>query len=62
MENYVCVDYLCCPETKLPVTSKGQVFENRTYYAVSGISITELLMIIISCHGFVKNKKSVVIL
>ena len=26
MEKFVCVDYLCCPETKLHVTSKGQGF------------------------------------
>ena len=34
MENFVYVDYLCCPETKLHVTSKVQWFENRTYNAV----------------------------
>ena len=41
MDNFVCVDYLCCPETKPHVTSKCQGFENRTYNAVSGISIPE---------------------
>ena len=42
MENYVCVYYLCFPQTKLHVTSKGKGFENREYNAVSGIGITEL--------------------
>ena len=58
MENFVCVDYLCCTETKLHVTSKGQGFENRTYNSVPGIGIPEPLMNIILCHGFVNNTKS----
>ena len=62
MKKYACVDYLCCPETELHVTSKGQGFENRIYNAVSRIGITELLMNIISFHGLVKNTKSAVIL
>ena len=40
MEHYVWVDYLCCLQTKLDVTNKGQGFENRKYNAVSGIGIT----------------------
>ena len=62
MDNYICFDYLCCPVTKLHVTNKEQEFENRTYNAVSGIVIPELLMNIISCHGFMSNKKSAVVL
>ena len=34
LENFVCVDYLFCPETKLRVTCKGQGFENVTYNTV----------------------------
>ena len=40
IKHYVCVDYMCCLQTKLDVTNKGQGFENRTYNAVSGIGIT----------------------
>ena len=61
MENYVCVDYLCCTQNKIHVTSKGQGFENRTRSAVSRIEIPELLINIIPCHGFVNNMKSAVI-
>ena len=57
MDNFVCVDYLCFSETKIHVTCKGQEFENRTYNDVSGIGINELLMNIISCHGFLNNTK-----
>ena len=62
MENFVCIDYMCCTETKLRVTSKGRGFENITYNAVSVIVITELMIIIISFHGFVNNTKSSFIL
>ena len=62
MENFDCVYYICCPEIKIHVTTKGQGYENITYNAVSGIGISEILMNIISCHGFVNNTKSAVIL
>ena len=54
MYNYVCVDDMFCPKTKLRFTSKGKVLENRTYNAVSLIGIPEILMNIILCHGFFK--------
>ena len=57
MDNFACVDCICCTKTKLCVTCKGQGFENRTYNDVSGIGTTELLMNIILCHGFVNKKK-----
>ena len=44
MDNYVCVYYLSCLQTKLCVTSKGQWFENRTYNSVSRYYIPELLI------------------
>ena len=61
-DRYVCVDYKCCTKTKINVTSKEKVFENRTYNDVSGTGTTELLMNIILCHGFVNNKNSAVLL
>ena len=62
MDNYICVDYLCFPQSKIHVADKGQIFESRTFNNVSGIGINELFMYIILCHGFVNNKKSVIIL
>ena len=62
MDNLGFVDYLCCPETKIHVTIKGQGFENITYNADSGIGTPELSTNIISCQGFVKNTKSAIIL
>ena len=62
MDNYLCVDFLCFAQTKLHVTSKGQGFENRTYNYVSGMSIPELIINIITCYLFVNDMKSAVIL
>ena len=59
-KNYACADYLYFPQTQLHVANKG--FENITYNDISGIGIPELLMNIISCHGFVSDTKSAVIL
>ena len=53
---------MCCPQTKLNVTSKVKGFENITYKTVSVIRIPELLTNIISCHGFVNNTELSVIL
>ena len=50
MESYVCVNYLCCLQTRFHVTSKVQGFENRNTNSVSVIGIPELLMNIISYH------------
>ena len=62
MENHVCINYMCCLQTKFHVKINGQGFENRTYNAVSGIGTHELLMNIISCHIFINNTKLAVIL
>ena len=62
MDNYIYVDYLCCLQNKLHVNFENKGFENTTYNAVSGIEIPELLINIISCHGFVNDKRSSLIL
>ena len=59
IKNHVCADYLCCPQTKLHAENKG--FKNTTYNDISGIGIPEILMKIISCHGFVNDSNSAVI-
>ena len=56
MENYVCVEYLCCPKTKLHVHFSNKGFENTTYRDILGILIPELLMNTISCNGVVNDK------
>ena len=62
MEKYVCDDFLFFPKTKLCAHFSTKGFEITTYKTVSVIGIPELLMSIISCHEFVKNENSSVIL
>ena len=59
-ESYICVDYLCLHQAQIYLEHKG--FENTIYNDFSGISIKLLLINIMSCNGFVKNKNSTVIL
>ena len=45
INNYVCADYMCCPQMKLHHANK--VFESIIYKNISGIEIPELLMKVI---------------
>ena len=63
--NYVCIDLACEYKflSELPVgTGGGFKHGNKSYDRILGIGIPDLLMNLVSCHGFLKNKKSVVIL
>ena len=64
--NNVCIDYLACESEKLseiPVGSGGVLKHGKQkLWQILGIRIPDLLMNLMSCHGFLKNKKSVVIL
>ena len=60
MEKYVFPNYICLHQTKLSFENK--IFESTTFNNISVISIPELLITIISCHGFDNDIKSTVIL
>ena len=59
MDNYLCVDYLCLQQAKIYFAHK--IFENKIFNNIQ-IDISELLMNIMSCHGFVNDNNSTVIL
>ena len=49
--------------SELPVgTREGFKHGNKSYDKILGIGITDLLMNLMSCHGFLENKNSVIIL
>ena len=50
IKNYVCADYMCCPQTKIHVSNKE--FKNKTYSYIPVIGIPELLINIISFREF----------
>ena len=59
MDNYLCVDYLCLQQAKIYFAHK--IFENKIFNNIQ-IDISEPLMNIMSCHGFVNDNNSTVIL
>ena len=66
ISNYGCIDYLGYERktvSEIRLGSGGSYKHvNNSYDNVLGIGIPDLLMNLISCHGFLKKKDSVVIL
>ena len=60
IENYFYLYYLCLQQAELYLASK--ISENTKFNEISGIVIPELLMNIMSCHGFMNEKKLTVML
>ena len=57
IDNYVCIDYLPCQSI-----SSNPTFEDTSFNTLLGIGIIELLLDLLSCHGFTKKPNSTVIL
>ena len=62
IENYVCIDYLCCQYKTLNRISSDKVLEQASYIILLDIGIPEVLMILVSWHGLIKKQNSTVIL
>ena len=62
IENYVCIDYLFFQSKTLSSISSKLTFEKISFYLLLGIGILELLLNLVSCHGFMKKPNSTVIL
>ena len=65
-KNYVCIDYLDCQSKQLSEIPVGYVggykHGDTSFDRILGIGITDLLMKLMSCCGFLKNINSIVIL
>ena len=59
IRNYVCIDYLASEYKKIIelglVSGGGYKHEEKSYDKILGIGIPDLLMNLMSCHGFLKN-------
>ena len=55
IENNVCINYLCCNSKTLSVISSDKIFKKASCNELLGIGITEVLMNLISFHGFIKK-------
>ena len=62
VDNYVCIDYLLFQSKTLSSISSQKTFEQTSFNILLGIGIPELLMNLVSCHGFMKKPNSTVIL
>ena len=64
--KYVCIDYLSSEKSKLSYLRHGSTGRYKHYDTdydhVLGIGIPDLLLNLLSCHGFSNNNESVVIL
>ena len=62
IDNYVCIDYLLSQsKTSSSISSKPK-FEDTIFNILLGIGIPELLLNLVSCHGFMRKPNSTVIL
>ena len=56
IENCFCIDYLSCQPKNLNAISYNPTFEYKSFNILLGIGIIELLLKLVSCHGFRKKK------
>ena len=66
IDRYICIDYLVTEinkisELRLSCTLKTK-HECMDYDNLFGIGIPDILLNILSCHGFLNNNESIVIL
>ena len=62
IENYSCVEYLPCQSKILISTSWNPTFKDKSFNVLLGIGIPELLLNLVSFHGFMKKPNLTVIL
>ena len=60
IDHLICLDYMYLIQDKLSKHDKNFVKKYFNYF--SGIGVPEILMNLVSCHGFEKNQQSTVIL
>ena len=66
IDRYVCIDYLGTEKKKISELRLGWNFkrnhEGMDYDNLFGIGIPDILLNMLSCHGFLNNNESIVIL
>ena len=62
IDNYVCIDCLSFQSKKLCNIANNSTFKETNFNLSLGIGITELLLNLVSCHGFMLKYNSTVIL
>ena len=66
IDRYVCIDYLGTETNKISELRLGCTLktkhEDMDYDNLFGIGIPDILLNMLSCHGFLNNNESIVIL
>ena len=62
IDNYVCIDNLCCHPKKVSNISSDKRFEKASYNILLFIGIPGVLMNLVSCHGFLEKSNFTLIL
>ena len=62
IKKYVCIEYLCFQSKKLSSISYDRIFEHTSYNILLGIGIPEVLMNLVSFHGFMEKPNKTFIL
>ena len=62
IDNYVYIDYLLFRSKTLSSFLSNTTFEQTSFNILLGIGVPELLLNLVSCHGFMKKPNSTVIL
>ena len=62
IDNYVCIDYLLCQSKTWCEILRNPTFKETSFNLLRGIGITELLLNLVSCHGFMEKSNSTVVL
>ena len=62
----MCIDYLCTLNKRLSEVKIGTSFlhkhDDKDYNNLFGIGIPDIIMNMVSCHGFINNNDSILIL
>ena len=66
IDKYVCIDYLGTEKKKISYLKIGCTLSSKNdgmdYNNLFGIGILDILLNMLSCHGFLRNDDSIVIL
>ena len=62
IDNYVCIEYFSCQSKTFFDISNHATFKETSLNLLLGIGIPELLLNLVSCHGFMFKSNSTVIL
>ena len=56
IDNYVCIEYLPCQSKTLSAISCYPTFKDTSFNLLLSIGIPELLLNIVSCHGWIHEE------